>query len=98
MTGPAHCTKRMGRSSRCVKWLTLSRPSSPSRRGQASCGIELRMREISVSEAQRYDKIHRTIPHRGRPCSPTNCWEIMTLSGGTLPLPCTLVARATHGG
>ena len=41
MTGPVHCTKRMGRSSRSVKWLTLSRPSSPSRRGQASCGIEL---------------------------------------------------------
>ena len=41
MTGPADCTKRMGRSSRSVKWLTLSRPPLPSRRGQATCGIEL---------------------------------------------------------
>ena len=23
MTGPSRCTKRMGRSSRCVKWLPL---------------------------------------------------------------------------
>ena len=62
MTGPAHCTKRMGRSSRCVKWLTLSRPSSPSRRGRPSCGNRAEDEKNCVSEGQCYYNIRRTIP------------------------------------
>ena len=70
MTGPAHCTKRMGRSSLCVKWLTLSRPASPPGRGQASCGIRLRMRKNSCFKASVtnvYSELSHSVSHSVEP-------------------------------
>ena len=59
MTGPAHCTKRMGRSSRHLQWLTLSRPASPSRRGEGTCGIVRQDKKTAVSEGYHYDNVPR---------------------------------------
>ena len=64
VTGPAHCSKRMSRSSRYVKWLTLSRPPLPPGRGQASCGIRLRMRKNICFRHLGFPTIQREICHR----------------------------------
>ena len=64
VTGPAHCSKRMSRSSRYVKWLTLSRPPLPPGRGQASCGIRLRMRKNICFRHLGFATIQREMSHR----------------------------------